>query len=104
MHHSAAVQTSFLGAEAARNAAAAEEDHDKGEHHDTDDDADKLSNAENQIDINITSSSKQIERGYKSCLYSRSLDSVMRSETGFEMNQKIDNSYELCSSYSCLRR
>ena len=70
MHHSAAVQTSLLGAEAARDAATAEEDHDKGEHDDADDDANKLADAENKRDVTTTSSSRQIERGFKSCLFS----------------------------------
>ena len=64
MHNSASVQISLLGAEAAGDAAAAEQDHDEGEHHDTDDDANKLADAENQRDLTFktTSSSKQIER------------------------------------------
>ena len=46
MNNSAAVQVSLLGAEAAGDAATAEEDHNEDEYHDTDDDADKLADAE----------------------------------------------------------
>ena len=101
MHNSAAVQISLLSAEAAGDAATAEQDHDEGEHHDADDDANKLSDAENQIYVkNHFEKQTQIERGYKSCLYSRSLDSDVfntgvRSETGFVMNQRIENSYDV---------
>ena len=65
MHHSASVQIPPLGAEAAGDAAAAEQDHNEGEHHDADDDADKLADAANQRNLTFktTSSSKKIERG-----------------------------------------
>ena len=101
MHNSAAVQISLLCAEAAGDAATAEQDHYEGEHHDADDDANKLANAENQREVkNHLEKQTQIERGYKSCLYSRSLntgvfDTDVRSETGFEMNQRIEKSYDV---------
>ena len=57
MNNSAAVQVSLLGAEAAGDAATADEDHDKGEHDEADDDANKLADAENKRDVKTTSSS-----------------------------------------------
>ena len=94
MHNSTAVQVSLLGAEAAGDAATAEKDHDEGEHDDTNDDANKLADAENKRDVKTTSSSKQIERGYKSCLYSRSLDSVVFDTRGREKWNRIWNESE----------